>query len=171
MVRSVLNDSLSRKRNESANCHLSPAVGTVGHELGNAFKYDVRPHFGNASLVGRCPSDRSRSTDYRKSGRFFIRKLRIHNDDSSMNPSATKSKYLLRIVVIDRRNSAKPEQSTHEVSIIQDSKKIFVFVADWRFPVPAIRRRYYWGRREFAVEECGRIVGRDLFQFTGILMR
>jgi hypothetical protein len=88
-----------------------------------------------------------------------------------MNHVAAKSNVLSRIVVIDRRNSATPEKSTHEVSIVQDSTKIIVFVADWRFPVPAIRRRYFLGRREFAVEECGRVLNKDLFQFTGILVR
>jgi hypothetical protein len=88
-----------------------------------------------------------------------------------MNHIAIKSGLVAKIVVVDRRNSAKPEQFAHEVSLIQDSKNIIVFLANWQFPVPAIGRKFFFRKREFAVEECGRISRRNFFQFTGTLIR
>jgi len=85
-----------------------------------------------------------------------------------MSNYANKSDPIAEIFVVDRRNTAKVERSMHKILLVQKATNFIVFMADWQFPVPATRRRYFWGKRELTVEECGKVPGRNLFQFTGI---
>lgn len=88
-----------------------------------------------------------------------------------MNCIETNSKSVRDVVVIDRRNPARRERSAYKVSLIEESKNGIVFLANWRFPVPAVRRRYFLQNRELAVEECGMLPKRDVFQFSGVFLR
>lgn len=85
-----------------------------------------------------------------------------------MSIFANKPNTIEAIFVVDRRNTAKVERSMHEVFLVKKSKNFIVFMAGWKFPVPATRRKYFLRERELTVEECGKVPGRNLFQFTGI---
>jgi hypothetical protein len=75
------------------------------------------------------------------------------------------------ITAIDRRSSAKPKKTVHSIQIIRKSPAGIIFQTDWKFLVPACRRRFYFCDREMMVEESGKIPGRDIYQFTGIFIR
>lgn len=72
-----------------------------------------------------------------------------------------------QITAIDRRNVVRTEKSVHQVQLINESLEKIEFLADWRFPVPASKRRYFLLRKEIAVEECGKISRRNIFKFIG----
>jgi hypothetical protein len=84
------------------------------------------------------------------------------------HPNQTKS--IREVIAIDRRNSKMTVKSKHNVRLIRVVQNGIVFCAGLQFPVPACRRRYYMNGRELAVEECGKVPGRDLFQFAGMLV-
>ena len=75
------------------------------------------------------------------------------------------------ITVVDRRNSRDTRRSKHRVMLVRETRDTVVFLADWKFPVPASRRRYFSGARELAVEECGKVTRQNIFQFAGLFVR
>jgi len=81
--------------------------------------------------------------------------------------NSDKSSSRVEIIVVDRRNTEKKETSGHSVYLISKTKESIIFKADWQFPVPASKRRFFLGKRELAVEEYGKVPGRNLFQFSG----
>jgi hypothetical protein len=87
-----------------------------------------------------------------------------------MNKTLHRRKLLKEITVIDRRNSKKPERSKHHVILVRQLEDSFAFLADWQFPVPACKRRYFLLARELAIEECGKVPGQNIFQFTGVFI-
>ena len=88
-----------------------------------------------------------------------------------MNSNAIRLKLLKEIIVLDRRNSAFPVRSKHRVTLVQEKENVIVFRATWKFPVPAIRRRYFIGRRRLTVEEQGKVPRENCFQFAGVFLR
>ena len=75
------------------------------------------------------------------------------------------------IVIFDRRNSSKLEVIKQRIQLVQKSSRFMTFLANWRFPVPATKRRYFMGKREFVVEECGKVPRRNIFRFAGTFLR
>jgi hypothetical protein len=75
------------------------------------------------------------------------------------------------ICAIDRRRSARPRRSIHNVQIVRKLMNGIVFQVGWQFPVPASRRRFYLSKKEMMVEEIGKIPGKDIFQFAGIFLK
>ena len=84
-----------------------------------------------------------------------------------MNPQTFDSLGSSRITVIDSRNSLRIEKTIHTVSLIYKSRNGIGFLAGWQFPVPACKRRYVLGKRELAIEECGKVPNQILYQFSG----
>jgi hypothetical protein len=76
----------------------------------------------------------------------------------------------IEIYVTDRRRSANCIKSRNKVWLVRKTGHGIIFQADWRFPVPACRRRYHFLNRELSVEECGKIPNRDIFEFSGIFL-
>jgi hypothetical protein len=87
-----------------------------------------------------------------------------------MKNDSPQCEIVKEITAVDRRNSRKPERSKHHVILVRQTEDSIVFLADWQFPVPACRRRYFMATRELAIEECGKVPGRDDFQFTGVFI-
>lgn len=84
---------------------------------------------------------------------------------------SNKRKPRLEITAVDRRDPRRLVISKHQVARVLETEDSIFFLADWRFPVPASRRRFFVEMRELAVEECGKVPGKNMFQFSGIFIR
>jgi len=83
-----------------------------------------------------------------------------------MKKSAYYAPLTEEITVIDRRDTFRINRVTLRVEIVRKTGSSFVFSADWRFPVPASKRRYFSGAFEFSIEELGKIPKRNAFLFA-----
>jgi hypothetical protein len=86
-----------------------------------------------------------------------------------MNPKTTSAQKDV-IKTVDTRNNSKASVLHNKVKILGDFEEGFFFSANWRFPVPAFRRKYFFQGRQVAIEECGAIQ-RRLFKFSAHFLK
>jgi hypothetical protein len=87
-----------------------------------------------------------------------------------MKMNAHSSSITEAITVIDRRDAFRIKRTTLRVEIVKKTDSSFVFGSDWRFPVPASKRRYFIGALEIAIEELGKMPRRNTFLFSAAII-
>jgi len=70
------------------------------------------------------------------------------------------------LTIVDRRDVGNVRKALRTVALVEIKSRRMIFEDDWRFPVPAVRRRYYDGEQELTVEEIGMVPGTNKFRFA-----